>query len=348
LVATDLASPGAIGGTTPAAGTFNPGITVTDGTDPQTISAIQEPGLGGRLTIGLDETARTMVICDEGDKASDLALATLGHPQLFLMSSNTATYLTASYSGISTLRGNGLIITGGASSTFRYADVLASGDAFIFEQANPAFELTDADNRQAMIKVAGEFNQTGTAAADMLNLDATTTSLGDGSTGDGNNFITMRDDTVLKAKIDLNGTAYFGPVGLYSATTTLTTAQVNALRATPIALVASQGANTIIELVSAVITYDYATAAFTVGGDEDLVIEYADGTDATASIETAGFLDQADDEVRFYPNVLAAGADLEASIAQGLQIFNTGTGETADGGGEVDVRVVYRVYQTGF
>ena len=139
-----------------------------------------------------------------------------------------------------------------------------------------------------------------------------------------------------------------GTTWIHSVVVTLTTAQINALRATPITIVAAQGANTIIELVSVVLTYDYATAAFTVGADEDLVIEYADGTDATASIETAGFLDQVDDEVRFYPSVLAAGADLEASINQGLRIFNTGTGETADGGGEVDIRIVYRVYATGF
>ncbi|KKM61691.1 hypothetical protein LCGC14_1529200 [marine sediment metagenome] len=142
--------------------------------------------------------------------------------------------------------------------------------------------------------------------------------------------------------VDLNGSK------LNATVMTLTTAQVNALRATPIIIVPAQGANTIIKLVSAMITYDYASAAFTVGADEDFVIEYADGTDTTASIESTAFLDQADDEVRYYPNSLAAGADLEASINQGLQIFNTGTGETADGGGEVDIRITYRVYATGF
>jgi len=153
---------------------------------------------------------------------------------------------------------------------------------------------------------------------------------------DSNQKTTFYDDLII------------GTTRLFSVVTTLSTAEINAVKATPIALVAAQGANTIIELVSAMITYDYATAAFTVGADEDLVIEYADGTDTTASIETAGFLDQADDEVRFYPSSLAAGTDLEASINQGLQIFNTGSGETTDGGGEVDVRVTYRVYSTGF
>jgi len=139
-----------------------------------------------------------------------------------------------------------------------------------------------------------------------------------------------------------------GTTKFFSTTTTLTTAQVNALRATPITVVAAQGANTWIELVTAVITYDYATAAFTVAADEDLVIEYADGTDATASIETAGFLDQVDDEIRYYPFALTAGADPEATIGQALRIFNTGAGEIADGGGEVDIRITYRVYSTGF
>lgn len=135
---------------------------------------------------------------------------------------------------------------------------------------------------------------------------------------------------------------------VWNKTVTLSTAQVNALRASPITLVAAQGSNTIIEFLSAVITYDYASAAFTVAGDEDLVIEYADGTDITASIETTGFLDQADDEIRFVPSALAVNADLEASINQAVRIFNTGAGETADGGGEVDIRFSYRVYPTGF
>lgn len=138
------------------------------------------------------------------------------------------------------------------------------------------------------------------------------------------------------------------PSQVWGTVITLSTAQVNALQATPITIVAAQGANTWIELVTAIITYDYAIAAFTVAAGEDLVIEYGDGTDVTASIETTGFLDQTDDEIRYYPFVLAAGADPEATINQVLRIKNTGAGEIADGGGEVDIRVVYRVYTTGF
>lgn len=139
-----------------------------------------------------------------------------------------------------------------------------------------------------------------------------------------------------------------GTTAIHTVTKTLTTSQVNALRATPITIVAAQGANTWMELISVVITYDYLTAAFTVAADEDLVIEYTDGTDATASIETTGFLDQADDEIRYYKNAIADAADIEALINKGFQIKNTGAGEIADGGGEVDVRLTYRIYTTGF
>ncbi|MEA2037482.1 MAG: hypothetical protein U9O94_08280, partial [Nanoarchaeota archaeon] len=138
-----------------------------------------------------------------------------------------------------------------------------------------------------------------------------------------------------------------GTTGLFSTTITLTTSQVNNLRATPIELVPAYGANTWIELVSVFLAYDYVTTAFTVAAGEDFVIEWADDTDATASIETTGFIDQADDEVRWYPTVLSAGADPEATLNQGLQIFNTGAGETSDGGtSTLAVKVTYRVYTT--
>ena len=135
---------------------------------------------------------------------------------------------------------------------------------------------------------------------------------------------------------------------VWGTTVTLTAAQVNALRASPQTIVAAQGANTWIEPVSISITYDYGDAAFTVAAGEDFVIEWADGTDVTASIETTGFIDQADDEIRFYNGKVSDGADTEAMINQALRIFNTGAGETADGTNcELDIRITYRVYPTG-
>lgn len=64
-------SPGTVGDTT-----VNDTLTITDGTDTHIIKAVQETGLGGRLTIGLDETARTMVLTDYSNIDTDLGLDT--------------------------------------------------------------------------------------------------------------------------------------------------------------------------------------------------------------------------------------------------------------------------------
>jgi len=60
------------------------GTDYADGTDTSIIKHLQETGLGGRLTVGLDETARTMVICDAGDMATDLGLAAASNPTLYI------------------------------------------------------------------------------------------------------------------------------------------------------------------------------------------------------------------------------------------------------------------------
>ncbi len=129
---------------------------------------------------------------------------------------------------------------------------------------------------------------------------------------------------------------------------TLTTSQVNNLRGTPIELVPAPGAGLVIEFISAMLFYDYTTTAFTVGGDEDFVIQYDASTDVTASIETAGFIDQTNDEIRLIEPTWTITTDLVALVNKKLEIFNTGTGETADGGtSTLKVIVNYRVHNTG-
>jgi len=147
---------------------------------------------------------------------------------------------------------------------------------------------------------------------------------------------------------DTFGMAISENVPVSRCVTTLTTAQMLDLQDTPITLIAAQGANTIIEVVSAIFTYDYATAAFTVSNaDDDMTIEYADGTDIDI-VEATGFIDQADDEMRYMLTGLATDADLGGAINQAVRITNAGTAEFTNGGGEVDIRLIYRVFSTGF
>jgi len=52
-------------------------------------------------------------------------------------------------------------------------------------------ELTDTNGRQAMVKIEGEAAQSATGALDALYITTVLTSLGDGSTGDGNNMLNL-------------------------------------------------------------------------------------------------------------------------------------------------------------
>ena len=134
-------------------------------------------------------------------------------------------------------------------------------------------------------------------------------------------------------------------------TTTLTTSQVNNLRATPISLVAAPGAGYWLDFQGVTLSYNYTTTAFTVGADEDLIIRYdgGAGSDLTASIESAGFLDQTVDEIRYLPPASWTVTDDVVSIVnKKIEIFNTGTGETSAGGtSTLIVKVKYLVHATG-
>lgn len=327
---------------------------LSDGVGASIIRQYNEPGLGSRLTFGLSEVSRTLIICDAGDVDTDFGLSVAAAPRLYILNAGGTeeAYLSqaelVNSSGNFTLQAPGqLIFNGGAGAVFDLYFDLTSGNAFTF-QSGTGDELTDTDGEQSFVYIEPKYNAANSEPFNALQIKQTETQIGTG----GSNFIkagTTADDDLFKVSNSGAIKAGTGHTAIHTTVLTLTAAQVNALRTSPQTIVAAQGTNTWIELVSAVLTYDYGSAPFAVDANEDLVIEWADGTAATASIETTGFLDQTDDEIRYYPSVLAAGADPEASINQALRIRNTGTGETANGTGcELDVRVTYRVHNTGF
>lgn len=158
---------------------------------------------------------------------------------------------------------------------------------------------------------------------------------------------TWNDGTQLKfRKADGTDTVIGG-----QKTVTLTNAQVKALRATPITLVPAPGAGKVLRLVEATLVF-HRVAAYTESAD-NLGIKYVDGsgTQASADIETTGFLDAAGDAVTFAvphvaePILTAAG---ELSNAP-LVLHNTGDGEYGAGNASNTLKVIvtYRVYATG-
>lgn len=144
-------------------------------------------------------------------------------------------------------------------------------------------------------------------------------------------------NAVTSAKLDVSTIQY--------AEVALTNAQVLALRATPIALVAAPGAGKVIEFVSAEFIFDY-TAAYTEDAD-NLAVKYTDGSGAKASadLETTGFLDATSDQLR---NLIAIGGVVQVANAA-LVLHNLG-GEEFGGGNAANalrVKVAYRVHTTG-
>jgi len=127
---------------------------------------------------------------------------------------------------------------------------------------------------------------------------------------------------------------------------TVTTAQVLALNATPIALVAAPGADKFIEFVSAHLFLDYNSAAYAgVAGGEDLVITYTDGSgEEVGRQETTGFIDQTNDEHRIVVHHAVDDAVSDKiPVANAALVISLLSGEITTGDSPMIVETFYRV-----
>jgi len=144
-----------------------------------------------------------------------------------------------------------------------------------------------------------------------------------------------------------NGAEVFGnPEAAITDTLVVTATQLKALAATPITIVAAPASGYVTEFISAVLVYDYLTTPFTLNGDNDIAIRYTNGAGAIVSdtIDTAGFIDQANDEIRLAMPI-AGTLDLVPSAV--LVIDNIGGSEWTAGLGDLTVKVTYRTHLTG-
>ncbi len=132
-------------------------------------------------------------------------------------------------------------------------------------------------------------------------------------------------------------------------TVELSSAEIKLLRANKKELVATPGADYFIELVSAVLIYDYDTAVYSESAD-DLAIEYStSGDDITAAIEMTGFIDQGGDMMMTVFPVSPQAANVATDIVNNaIRLINTGDGEYAGAGaGTMTVKVTYRIHKAG-
>lgn len=150
------------------------------------------------------------------------------------------------------------------------------------------------------------------------------------------------DATVASADLDVATVQY--------AEVSLTNAQVLALRATPITLVAAPAAGKVHEFISVMLFFDY-TGAYTETAD-NLVVRYTNTTGIIVSgtIEMTGFIDAtADTAVRGIAITDAIVAKTGCD-AQALVLHNSGDGEFGAGNAAntIRVKVAYRTHAAGW
>ena len=172
----------------------NDRLDLTDGTNTSILKHVQEPGLGGRLTFGLDEIARTMVICDVGDIDTDLGLSVAAIPSLYIFNDSSSNYTalrSSTWYSEFTAKNSWIFNAINGSILFRIDHDLSSLNAFELKSL-PSKELIDTNAEQIWLYLEPKINQSGTAAYSGLKIKITETGLGDASTGDGggtNNLI---------------------------------------------------------------------------------------------------------------------------------------------------------------
>ncbi|MFQ5472178.1 MAG: hypothetical protein ACE5FA_04740 [Dehalococcoidia bacterium] len=206
------------------------------------------------------------------------------------------------------------------------------------------------------VNTAGNLLYAGTAitstAAEMNKLDgvtATTAEL---------NFVDVTAGTLTASKalvadsssqldvVDVTGSVKLsGEVAMKVTTADITSAQLLALNATPITLVAAPGAGKAILVDHVCIQLDWNSAAYDgIAAGEDLQITYTDGSGqaATADIETTGFLDSTADAVRcVWPDATLDTIGDKTPVANAAIVLSLLTAEIATGDSPLDVQIWY-------
>jgi hypothetical protein len=132
--------------------------------------------------------------------------------------------------------------------------------------------------------------------------------------------------------------------GLLTLDAALTSAQILALNATPIQVIAAPGANKAIVLLEAEAYLAYNSAAYAgIAAGEDLALRYTDGSGTIlGTFETTGFLDQTSSQIR---RILGAAL---TPVANAPLIAHMTAGEIITGNSPLKLRIRYRIIDTVF
>lgn len=141
----------------------------------------------------------------------------------------------------------------------------------------------------------------------------------------------------------------FGGAGQMFKDVKITTAQMLALNATPVSLIAAPGAGKAIIFEGAMVFLDYNSAAYgAIHADDNLSFKYTNGSGAAvAGCETASFLDLTADAIRWVlPTAAASGVSDIIPVANAALVLHMANGEVTTGDSPLYIRVYYRVVPT--
>jgi hypothetical protein len=131
----------------------------------------------------------------------------------------------------------------------------------------------------------------------------------------------------------------------------ITSAQVLALNATPVTVIAAPGANKAIIFLGAVVASGGGTAYAGIAATEEFSLKYTNGAGLNvATVEATGWLDQTTAQVRWvYPHVKNITVDTPEDItpvANAALVAHMLVGEITTGNYPISVRVYYRIVPT--
>lgn len=123
-------------------------------------------------------------------------------------------------------------------------------------------------------------------------------------------------------------------------------AEIKALRATPIELVAAPGAGKVIQFESAVLVLTAGTEVLTESADNmAIMLDDGSGMAVSQTIEATGFIDGAADKITNALAKIDTIADLSDAEDKNMVIKNTGSGEYAGNASDDAALAVYVTYR---
>ena len=156
-----------------------------------------------------------------------------------------------------------------------------------------------------------------------------------------NNAVTtaaIAANAVTSAKLDVSTIQY--------AEVALTKANLLAMNATPVTVIAAPGSGKVIEFISAVVIYDFDTAAY--GGGGDVTFKYNGAATVSNTVSAANSFGAAGDKITMC-EALDTANGIAMSVNTALVITNA-TGAFTDPGtaaGVGRIKIAYRIHSTG-